>query len=188
MLATKHSHPHDERISFEPIHHKYTVDNQEINQSVTKLVHNFFPQFNADQTAKQLHKKHFSNAKSQYHNMSVDDILNKWEENRIDASTKGTQLHHNIELYYNEIETTDISIEYSYFKNFVDDHSNLIPYRTEWEVFIKEFNLAGSIDMVFQNNDNTLSIYDWKRSKEIKKNNVFEFGNLPLDHLPNCNF
>jgi ATP-dependent exoDNAse (exonuclease V) beta subunit len=47
------------------------------------------------------------------------------------------------------------------------------PYRTEWTIFDEELKLAGSIDMVYENSDGTLAIYDWKRSKEISKINKF---------------
>ncbi len=44
--------------------------------------------------------------------------------------------------------------------------------------------------MVFENEDGTLSIYDWKRTKAIKKlsfKNVC--SNTPcLEHIPDCNF
>ena len=42
------------------------------------------------------------------------------------------------------------------------------PYRTEMMVFDEHVKIAGSIDMLFENKDKTLSIYDWKRSKKIK--------------------
>ena len=48
--------------------------------------------------------------------------------------------------------------------------------------------LAGSIDLVSINEDGTLSIWDWKRSKDIKKTNIYESGYPPLDHLPNTNY
>ena len=53
----------------------------------------------------------------------------------------------------------------------------------------KELQLAGSIDMFYKNEDGTLSIYDWKRCKEIKKYNSFEKAKTEcIKHLPNSNF
>jgi hypothetical protein len=43
----------------------------------------------------------------------------------------------------------------------------LVPYRTEWCVYYEEYQISGSIDMVFENPDGTIQIYDWKRCKEI---------------------
>jgi hypothetical protein len=44
--------------------------------------------------------------------------------------------------------------------------------------------------MIYENPDGTLSIYDWKRSKNITRINQFnKFGiSLPICHLPDSNF
>ena len=49
-------------------------------------------------------------------------------------------------------------------------------------------SLAGSIDMLFEDENGELIIYDWKRSKEIKENNSWEVGLYPLSHLPHANY
>ena len=56
-------------------------------------------------------------------------------------------------------------------------------------VWDKELRLAGSVDMLFENPDGTLQIYDWKRSKEIKKENRWESALVDcISHLPDANF
>ena len=57
-------------------------------------------------------------------------------------------------------------------------------------VYDEDLRLAGSIDMVFQNEDGTLSIYDWKRSKGIEKTSPFNecSTNELTSHLPDTNF
>ena len=35
-------------------------------------------------------------------------------------------------------------------------------------IFHEELMLSGSIDMIYENPDGTLQIYDWKRCKEIE--------------------
>ena len=57
-------------------------------------------------------------------------------------------------------------------------------------IFDEDLKIAGSIDMVFQNEDGTLSIYDWKRCKEISKdNNWNKFATNPIiSHLPDTNY
>ena len=64
------------------------------------------------------------------------------------------------------------------------------PYRTEWMIFDEDLKIAGSIDMVYENPDGTLSIYDWKRSKDISKINGWDnFAKNPLiSHLHDTNF
>ena len=82
------------------------------------------------------------------------------------------------------------TIEWNYFINFIKDYPNLIPYRTEWIIYDNEIKIAGSIDMVFKNDDETLSIYDWKRSKLITRINNFNRFAIPYQicHLPDSNF
>jgi ATP-dependent exoDNAse (exonuclease V) beta subunit len=87
-----------------------------------------------------------------------------------------------------EEELKQMPLEWQYFIQFVKDTPDLKPYRTEWLIFNEDLKLAGSIDMVYENPDGTLSIYDWKRSKEIKMDNGWESGHAPLDHIPNSNY
>jgi ATP-dependent exoDNAse (exonuclease V) beta subunit len=84
----------------------------------------------------------------------------------------------------------DDAVEWEYFLEFVRDHPHLKPYRTEWMIFDEDLKIAGSIDMVYENPDGTLSIYDWKRSKEITKvNNWNKFAtNQLISHFPDANF
>jgi len=188
LLSKMNSHARDQYIKFYPEPHEYTIYGKKVKKSVTTLVHDYFPSFNAEKVAKQCFKKAKSNSQSEYINMSVDDILQKWEANKNNACDLGTVLHETIEKVYNDQEYENDTKEFSFFLNFYNDFSHLKAYRTEWEVFHEEANLAGSIDMVFQNLDGTYSIYDWKRSKKIEKHNRYECGNFPVDHLPHSNF
>ena len=105
-----------------------------------------------------------------------------------------TFVYLNKELY--EIYKADFSnkvdehIEWEYFLEFIKDNPYLKPYRTEWMIYDEDLKIAGSIDMVYENPDGTLSIYDWKRSKEITKvNNWDKFAtNKIINHMPDANF
>jgi hypothetical protein len=76
------------------------------------------------------------------------------------------------------------------FDDFVRSHPHLQPYRVEWMIFDEDVRLAGSIDFVALNPDGTLTIYDWKRCKEIKKTNSFgDFAMTEcISHLPDTNY
>jgi hypothetical protein len=95
--------------------------------------------------------------------------------------------------------------ELEYFKKFHNDfvageQANLRPYRTEWTVFHEEAQIAGSIDMVYEDlsasdtrrwgADTPLAIYDWKRCREIAKTNrANKFATHPaIEHLPDTNY
>ena len=64
------------------------------------------------------------------------------------------------------------------------------PYRTEWTVFNEDIKISGTIDMVYENPDGTLSIYDWKRAKDISKTNAFKKYAITecIQHLPDTNY
>jgi ATP-dependent exoDNAse (exonuclease V) beta subunit len=81
-------------------------------------------------------------------------------------------------------------LEWKYFINFVRDYPDLKPFRTEWLVYNEDVKISGSIDMVYENPDGTLSIYDWKRAKNITRINNFNKFALyaPVCHLPDSNF
>jgi hypothetical protein len=88
---------------------------------------------------------------------------------------------------------TASGIAYAYFMNYVATHAaHFIPYRTEWMVYDEEVRIAGSIDMVYEDpvGDGSLMIYDWKRTKEIKKTDGFnKFSTTEcINHLPDTNF
>ena len=116
------------------------------------------------------------------------EIKDLWEKNRVEASEAGTKMHYDIECFYNNNTVTNDSIEYLYFTKFHNSQA-LKPYRTEWMVYDKELQLAGSIDMLYENEDGTLDICDWKRSKEIKKYNRWQSSTTEcIEHLPDSNF
>lgn len=77
-----------------------------------------------------------------------------------------------------------------HFMKFLAAHPLLKCYRTEWMIFDEDVRLAGSIDFVAENEDGTLTIYDWKRCKEIKKTNSFGGSALTecISHLPDTNY
>lgn len=80
--------------------------------------------------------------------------------------------------------------EWIYFLNFVNDHPEMKPYRTEWTIYNEDIKISGSIDMVYENPDGTLSIYDWKRCKQITKVNTYNKFAVTeeISDLPDSNF
>jgi ATP-dependent exoDNAse (exonuclease V) beta subunit len=82
------------------------------------------------------------------------------------------------------------AVEWSYFLNFVRDHAEYKPYRTEMKIYSEQLKIAGSIDMLYKNSDGSFSIFDWKRSKEIQKYNMYKkFSKTEsVKHLPDLNF
>ena len=199
VLGEQHSHPRDVRISFDEGPHIYTIDGVDNKiakyVSVTTWNHSHFKEFDADAViTNMMNSKKWEQSK--YFGKTREEIKGLWEKNGDDSANAGTKMHYDIECYYNGHSLPENnSLENEYFKNFVRDFErdfgkDLKPYRTEWMVFHEELKFAGSIDMVFENEDGTLSIYDWKRCKEIKKiNNWNEFSHTSeISHLPDTNY
>ena len=158
--------------------------------SVTSWNSTHFPKFDSDVViTKMMASPRWP--KSPYFGMTREEIKMKWKNDGTEASEAGTKMHHNIECFYNEMDVEDDgSLEWQYFKEFNKSmESELNPYRTEWMVWDKELRLAGSVDMLFENPDGTLQIYDWKRSKKVVKENKWASAIVDcISHLPDSNF
>lgn len=194
-LSFKNKHPRDDCIVFDEPTHVYTVNGSSKGVvSCTKFLHEFFPHFDADKTI----KKMMASPKwpmNKLYGMTAAQIKKMWADSGTEASEHGTALHLAIEQYLHghpELINPDVKAtpEWDYFMNFWKDASgDLVPYRSEWEVWSEEYKLAGSIDMIFyRKSDDSYVIYDWKRSKEIKTSNAFEKGYGPCAHLDACNY
>ena len=189
FLKNKNPHIRDSSIEFEPTDHIYTIDGEKGYISVTTWNHSHFEQFNSDKII----KKMMSSKKwkdSKYFGMTVNDIKHVWNTNKNESAHAGTKLHYDIECFYNNMDVVNDSIEYKYFKQFHADHNNIVPYRTEWMIYDKKHKFAGSIDMTVLNPDGTFDLYDWKRSKQINKEDNWgkKAKTICIQHLDDCNY
>jgi len=189
LLESQNPHERDNHIIFDEEPHIYTIDGDSNYMSVTTWNHSHFEVFDADKVISNMMNS-LKWPQSKYFGKTKEEIKAQWEKNGLESSEAGTKLHYDIECFYNNIPVTNNSIEYKYFQNFIKDFPNLKPYRTEWMIWDKELKFAGSIDMVYENLDGTLLIYDWKRTKDIKKTKSFiKFSHTDcISHLPDTNF
>lgn len=188
-LAKRNPHERDSHISFDEGPHIYTIDGDSRYTSCTTWIHSHFSHFDADKILDGI----FSGGKMndpgyKYYGKSREEIKAGWSGN--EASLLGTAMHYDIECYYNDWDVSNDSLEFQYFKKFTEDYKHLKAYRTEWMIYHKELKLAGSIDMLFEDTDGSLWIYDWKRSKDISTES---FGNKTalsacIKHIPDANF
>jgi len=215
VLSHRHRHIRDENIQFFEEGHKYVIktDPDSKYTSVTTWNHSHFPHFNADEVITNMMKGKNWKEGNKYWGMTSDQIKSQWNANKDAVSGAGTDMHFEIECFMNdkrimcqythkelyEIYNSDFikkgkhestSLEWKYFIEFVKDTPELKPYRTEWTIFHEELKLAGSIDMIYEHADGTLSIYDWKRSKDITRINNFNKYALTdtICHMPDANF
>ena len=213
VLSSRNSHPRDKNIQFFEEDHKYVILTEPDGKytSVTTWNHSHFPKFEADNIIDNMMKGKGWKEGHKYWGLTPQQIKAQWNTNKDAVAGAGTDLHFEIECFNNdkrfefdytnkelyeiyiadrgnELETKPI--EWQYFINFVRDTPHLKPYRTEWTVYHDDVKISGSIDMVYENPDGTLSIYDWKRAKNITRINNFNKFALPpqICHLPDSNF
>lgn len=213
VLSVVNYHPRDRHIQFYEQEHKYIIDFEPDVKytSVTSWIHEHFEKFEADKIIKKMMSGASWKEGHKYWGKTPDEIKNQWNSNKDSVASAGTDLHFEIECFNNNkrlkfdytnkdlvklylknknTNLAETPLEWQYFINFVKDHPDLKPYRTEWTVFNEDIKISGSIDMVYENPDGTLSIYDWKRSKNITRINTFNKFGLPpsICHLPDSNF
>jgi len=189
LLSEKNKHDRDLMITFEEGPHIYTINGDSSYTSVTTFNHKHFDVFDADKIIDNMMNSHKWKS-NKYFGMSKNEIKELWKNNGKNAAEAGTKLHYDIECFYNNSPNINDTDEYRFFLRFSVNHNNLTPYRTEWMIFHENYKIAGSIDMVFQNEDGTLSIYDWKRCKDIQKTsswNKFSKNDL-ISHIPDTNY
>lgn len=189
LLEEQNKHPRDSQISFQEEGHIYNINGDTSYTSTTTWVKSFFEEFNPD---KVIYKMMSSNkwSSSKYFGKTKQQIKDLWRQDGQKASELGTKLHNDIEKFYNNLEYDNNTEEFSYFLNFVKEHQNLKPYRTEWYVWDEDIKICGSIDMVFENEDGELIIIDWKRCKEIKKEDSWGKKSIckTIGHLNDLNY
>ena len=196
-LKNKNSHINDKDTYLDEESHIYNIQGYCDYTSMTTFIHSLFNHFDADKIiTNMMNSKNWVNSK--YYGMTRDEIKNLWEANKINASEDGTNMHLNIEKFYNGASIVNNTLEWQYFMNFYNDYNTTLePYRTEWIVYDKNIKIAGSIDMIFKpvpeifiDNKEVLDIYDWKRCKDIKKFNNFDKWalNTIISHIPDTNY
>ena len=193
LLSEINKHPFDSRIKFKEEGHIYWIDGDNKDLiSATTFIHKFFNEFDTEKIINNIinSKKYKTDKTYKYYNISKEDILKQWDDNRVQASEAGTLMHADIEYYYNGLSVKNESEEFNQFLEFYKDHSHLKMFRTEWMIFSDLLKITGSIDAVFINEDGTLSLGDWKRSKEITFDSFDgqTYGKFPFENLPDCNF
>ena len=116
-LATKNPHARDAYIHFDEGPHKYTIEgingitNDTEFTSVTTWVHQHFEHFNAKKViaAMMRNTKKWNDpiANAKYYGKTAEEIEDMWAKAGQDAAAKGTEMHYNIECFYNDNPDTD---------------------------------------------------------------------------------
>ena len=213
ILSIRNAHERDANIRFQEEGHKYTIltDIDSKYTSCTTWNHTHFAKFDSDAIIASMMSGKNWNPSNKYWGLTADQIKQQWASSGTAAARAGTQMHYEIECFIGGIAFPQIlpnkythqdllnlyqetqqerGVEWDFFLQFVRDTPHLVPYRTEWLIYDEQVKISGSIDMVYENQeDGTLAIYDWKRCKAIAKNGFNKWATTEcISHLPDSNF
>ncbi len=157
------AHPRDPFLDFNPESHVYTHAGREF-KSVTTLVEECFPQFDAEEWAPRIALRE---------GVDPQVIIDRWEAEGRRARELGTAMHEKIERYYLGDDCGDDTDAYRLFRPFAAS-MRLHPYRTEWRIYHEDYDLAGTLDFLERTPQGTFNLWDWKRSCKL----VDRYGNI----------
>jgi len=163
LLATQNAHDRDDRIRFDPITHKYFVDGARYPSSVSGLIHDFFPQFDATKVIDQYYNSWKNNKENKYNpliqyltgivglndEMAKREIARNWSQAGNRASTQGTDTHLQIELCLNKEPHMMETPEFKQYEAWRKTHPTWQPYRTEWSIFSEPELVCGQLDSLW---------------------------------------
>ncbi len=203
-----HAHARDDRLHFDEEPHLYMLDERVPCISVTKLVEETFPIFDADQQIA-LMKARGTWASSRYALMNEEEVKDMWQEHKERSADHGTRMHALVERFFSpRPKETAWSAEercLPEMKEFLHWYRQaqknapapLQCYRSEWRIFDEEYAVAGTLDALFQvpstHQDGKVCVhlYDWKFAREIHLSPRCAEDvatDVRLVHLSNCNF
>lgn len=122
--------------------------------------------------------------------MTPNEIKETWDSP--EARNRGTEAHYMMELWMNSEPCRLSQPEVKGGLDFVRKQlltNNIKAYRTEWEIYGEEENIAGSVDFVGSFPDGSLVIVDWKRSDKLDTHMVDHWNKKlqwPFTHLDDC--
>lgn len=183
-LNELNKHHRDSRIKFFSEPHIYEIDENPRTISASTLVHRFFDDFDSESAILNL------TPSNPMYGKQPKEIELAWETKRNNAANLGTQLHLDIESFFENGTRPKDKKEFEFFIDFFNNQlSTLKPYRTEWRIFDDLIYVAGTADMIFKKSDGTYAIYDWKRSERISKIGFKnKKGNGVCSTLDDCNY
>ncbi len=214
FLAALNPHPFDSRIKFNPDTHTYFVAYSisdsypsEFNLSASTWAKQQFPGFQADIVlAKMQAKETWNTSHNKYFGMCPEQIKAKWESDRNRDSRQGTFYHLLLENHCNR------SFDLSDYDHLLPIQQYLHWRKTFFDVYYEEFRtemrlysspeerIVGTADLFAIRKDHgtpeetggvlTITIFDWKNTKELKTENRWERGykDKPCAGLDNCNW
>lgn len=170
----------DSLITFNEVDHTYEVGGKSLI-SVTTLIDNYFERFDPEVIARR---------KARLLGIDPSVLVREWKQKGEESRQLGTELHENIERWFNGDEVKYDAPEWRYFLDFARDY-NLEPIRSEWTIYDEDYGVAGTLDFICRHNSE-VTIFDWKRSEklidpktgiELRENRFHRNGFKPISHV-----
>jgi ATP-dependent exoDNAse (exonuclease V) beta subunit len=183
-------HPKGKQVQFFPEPHHYLLDGEKIN-SVTTLIKQWFPQFDAEAVAKK---------KALREGRSYEALLAEWSRKRDEAANFGTKVHLMAEKIIQEtdVRAADHLAETDREKVYLATVKEALErigrgydfVEAEKIVFSPAAKVAGTVDLLLRSKSTgEFVVGDWKTNREIKYSGFRnEMGLGPCRLLENCNF
>ena len=186
-------------VIFKSQNHKYeSVDSDGIEwTSVTSFISKYKKPFDAQSVA----EKSSKSKKSKWYGMSVEDILQAWENESTRAIDQGNWYHNQREADLLELNTIERhGCILPIIRPLVTDDVKYAPSQKLTEgmypehfVYLKSAGICGQSDLV-EVAKGEVNITDYKTNKEIKKESYVNWEGVsqkmltPVSHLDDCNF
>lgn len=177
MIKTKFP---KKNIKFYKRAHRYILDGTTELTSVNTWLKSFFEPFDeygiACGTA--------ANQRKQGIQTTARQVLKDWKK----ARTDGSKVHKEIEDHINK-NTPITSVKAKHGYNFLKSFYPVEALLSEQVIYDGSLGLAGTPDMVVENDDGTLTILDWKTNRKIYQQSYKDkkgFG--ACANIPDCNY
>lgn len=169
-------------VTFDEKTHTYTcTETGKRFVSATTLLGKYKPVFDKEKAAKRV---------SAREGIPYQLVLDTWEQQKQIACDRGTPIHKAMENFILH-KQVDQDYSRSMFVTFKDIISSFKPLKLHSEklLFLKEFELAGTSDIIIDHDNKFFSVLDFKTNKKIRTCSAYnEFLLEPVEHLTNCEY
>ena len=177
--------------------HIYKLNDKKFT-STTTLIHHFYSEFDVDK---------WSTKKALEYGLTPQQVIDAWDYLAYYAQVKGTVAHNYAEnlmnrkvfpypmdfilkcFGYDAIKEDFLKIK-GHIDNFYNDTlGKLVPLKTEFVVYDRDYGLSGMVDLlVYNKKTEKIEIWDYKTSRAISKENKYQNMHDPISHLQDCEF
>lgn len=169
-------------VTFKEDTHQYFNEKGEEYISGTTFLHKFQKPFDEDK---------FATLKAKKLGVSVDEVKAMWKANSRKACDYGTNVHLLMENYvlHGTKEEGYSSLYESFNLITTEDFMKAMKVYSEELLWVDEYKVAGTADLIIEHNDYEFSVGDFKTNKSIDFCSKYGDRLLdPVSHLSDCNY